>query len=166
MLSIAGGRTMDHQIVYLQRLADVLAKVGGFLAAIVAAWGIIRLLPKLLSNARLAYELSVALEGQRSAEEAAKQYRLAAESYRERIDSMMEEARDVMAKAVSASALSSAAIIYIVDLLNFIKSGKPLASAPPLPEELQQAVYDALASKWEAPKADRFFGGAHSKDEG
>lgn len=142
---------MDHSPVW-ERVADALSKIGGFLAAVAGLWGVARLLPKVFSHARLAVELSSALEAQRIAEEAARQYRQAAEAYRERIDGLVDELEGAVRRADSAADRSESAILYVVDLIQFMQSGRPFAEAPPIPEDLQQAVHDVLSRRLKAKR--------------
>ena len=158
---------MEHA-TFLDKIADIAAKIGGLIASVVAIWGALRLLPRVVNHVKLISELQIALETARTNGEAAKQYRLTADSYRDRIDGLLGQVREAIARADSAADRTDIALVYIVDLLNFIKSGRPIVEAPPLPEELEQDVYEIIrrrAMAPEAPKVDRPFLASPSSTE-
>lgn len=153
---------MEHQTLW-ERVADVLSKLGGFIAALTAAfgvsWGAIKGLPRLFNFAKIQFELTAALEGQRIAERIATQYREAAADYRQLYEDSIHRTNEAVERAENAAKLVDVAIVFIVDLLTFIKSGRPMKDAPRIPEALEQGVYEVLRRQREeeVPKEGPFF---------
>lgn len=150
--------------------ADVIAKIGGAAAGLVALWGAIKYLPKLIDTARISHELTAALEDSRNSASAARSYRLAAEGYRQRIDALIEQTKAAGERADAATERADTAIIYIVDVINFVKSGRPFEEMPPIPELLESWIYEqmhkrAVESRAEAAKSHRPFHRAPEEGE-
>jgi hypothetical protein len=156
-----------------ERIGLALSQIGTFLLGAAATWGVLRGWPRLLNHKRIVDEnnalsrhLATTLDALKVAESAAKQYREAADSYKELYQA--ERARNEEAymrlheatnRAESAADLVDTAIIFIVALLNHIKSGRPIKDAPSIPEALEAAVHEAYAKRAEreVSKADHPF---------
>jgi hypothetical protein len=156
-----------------ERILASLAQIGTFFLGMGVMWGAIRGWPKFLNHGRLIAEnnalsrnLSMTMDALKIAESAAKQYREAADSYKElyhaeraRTEEAYARLDEATSRAETAVDTVDTAIIFIVDLLNHIKSERPMKHAPPIPEELEDAVHEAYAKRAEreVPKADHPF---------
>lgn len=165
---------VDHSTLW-ERAADALSKIGGFLLAIVALWGIARGIPRLVNHGKLIAELVDERDERRRAEKAARDYREAAErsaetaeTYQKLYNAMHDEStqlRSEMATERSERAVLreqvTTAFLFLVDVIAHFKEQGDFNSMPTIPDSLQDGIANAMADRArklrEAPKSEPGF---------
>lgn len=111
------------------------------LAALSAAYGVIKGLPLLADRVRLMRDRESAMTNEREARDAAEAYRLSSEGWQSAVDRLREQVSDLTIEVHTLRSQLAAAILYITELQAFQRGGN--VGAPP---KLPEALYTALAT--------------------